>query len=585
LNSRHSWSLEDLAAYAIDKGGELLTSEYSGTRGSYIWKCRFGHEWHSSWGNVLKDRWCPECSNSPDQWLTRLHELATSKGGKCLAQGFTSAKTKVSWECKDGHVWEANWNNVYGGKWCPFCARKHVNDNRRRTIQDLKRYAANMGGYCHSEELPRVTSKVTWQCDKKHIWEATPQSVMGAKSWCPVCAREGNSARFDADRPVRLEGLKKLAAERGGECISTEYLRQSSPLQWRCGNGHEWLARSDQIIRGRWCPECAARLGERICREHFEQLFEEPFPKLRPDWLRSVESTRLELDGYSEKLKLAFEHHGSYHYEVVPPFTLDEKALEKRQRTDALKVQRCAERGVAVIEIPEVPTLTTLGDLKAFILTACRKAGRLPPKEAQERTIRLEDAYRPVTAFQTLQNHVKPKGGQIVSSHFVGWAEPMIWRCNKGHEWSSSPSSIFYQGTWCPECAGVKKKTIADMQALAKKRGGECLSTEYMTARIPLRWMCNMGHEWDAAPVSIASRNSWCPTCAGQRGNHLTIEFMRQVAIERGGLCLSDQYLNSKTKLLWKCSLGHVWGAIPSNVVNRGSWCPICAQLKAATKE
>jgi hypothetical protein len=52
---------------------------------------------------------------------------------------------------------------------------------------------------------------------------------------------------------------------------------------------------------------------------------------------------------------------------------------------------------------------------------------------------------------------------------------------------------------------------------------------------------------------------------------------MNKTAEIRGGLCLSEQYINSKTKLKWQCSKGHVWEALPTNVKNKGSWCPICA--------
>jgi hypothetical protein len=50
---------------------------------------------------------------------------------------------------------------------------------------------------------------------------------------------------------------------------------------------------------------------------------------------------------------------------------------------------------------------------------------------------------------------------------------------------------------------------------------------------------------------------------------------MRQLAKDRGGMCLSERYLNSATKLLWKCSHGHVWKAAPRHI-KEGRWCPIC---------
>ena len=53
-----------------------------------------------------------------------------------------------------------------------------------------------------------------------------------------------------------------------------------------------------------------------------------------------------------------------------------------------------------------------------------------------------------------------------------------------------------------------------------------------------------------------------------------TIEEMQAIARQRGGLCLSNTYLNSKTKLKWQCAYGHIWEATPRDVKHRGKWCP-----------
>jgi very-short-patch-repair endonuclease len=126
----------------------------------------------------------------------------------------------------------------------------------------------------------------------------------------------------------------------------------------------------------------------------------------------------------------------------------------------------------------------------------------------------------------------------------------------------------------------MQKKTIQDMQNVAKIKGGICISDEYLDARTPLRWGCSKGHEWMAAPVNITSRNSWCPFCQGQKSEKASIDYMRQIALERGGKCSSEVYINSKTKLKWECNQGHQWEAIPLNVINKGSWCPECHRPK-----
>jgi hypothetical protein len=61
-----------------------------------------------------------------------------------------------------------------------------------------------------------------------------------------------------------------------------------------------------------------------------------------------------------------------------------------------------------------------------------------------------------------------------------------------------------------------RRCTIEEMQAIARERGGGCLSTNYITSCRKLTWRCRMGHEWEAVPLSI-KQGSWCPACARVR--------------------------------------------------------------------
>jgi len=118
------------------------------------------------------------------------------------------------------------------------------------------------------------------------------------------------------------------------------------------------------------------------------------------------------------------------------------------------------------------------------------------------------------------------------------------------------------------------KLTLDQMKRIAERRHGKCLSDTYINADTKLLWECSKGHRWEALPHSIKSGH-WCPYCA--RIVKLTIEEMQQIAKHRGGKCLSKIYKNTKTKLQWECSEGHQWKATPTSIKNSGTWCPICS--------
>ncbi|WP_053180882.1 zinc-ribbon domain-containing protein [Sunxiuqinia dokdonensis] len=114
---------------------------------------------------------------------------------------------------------------------------------------------------------------------------------------------------------------------------------------------------------------------------------------------------------------------------------------------------------------------------------------------------------------------------------------------------------------------------ILEMHKIAFAKGGKCLSHYYVNSRIKLLWQCEKGHQWFATPFSIKVRESWCPHCAGTQP--LGIDAMHVLARERGGKCLSKEYKNCKTKMLWQCKHGHRFQSTPDNI-KQGRWCPHC---------
>ena len=128
---------------------------------------------------------------------------------------------------------------------------------------------------------------------------------------------------------------------------------------------------------------------------------------------------------------------------------------------------------------------------------------------------------------------------------------------------------------------------IEKLKELAKTRGGDCLSTIYLGGKTKLEWVCKEGHTWEAVPYSI-SMGTWCPVCAtGQRMIKLTlssllspddwVEVLRRHARSKGGELLSSIYTNGRTRLRWRCKFNHEWLAMPTKV-RQGTWCPYCAR-------
>lgn len=93
---------------------------------------------------------------------------------------------------------------------------------------------------------------------------------------------------------------------------------------------------------------------EEQCRQIFEQLFPgHVFVKARPAWLINPRTNHaLELDGYNEELKLAFEYNGPQHYQYPNRYHRSETEWLEQKYRDLVKRQICNQRGVYLITIP-----------------------------------------------------------------------------------------------------------------------------------------------------------------------------------------------------------------------------------------
>ena len=436
-------------------------------------------------------------------------------------------------------------------------------------------------------------------------------------------------------RDERLLEMKKLAQSRGGQCLSTEYANSKTKLEFQCREGHRWFAtRNNVLSKGSWCPTCRVFLREAYTRVVFEKIFQKKFIKVRPSWLRNTRGNVMELDGFCDELKIAFEYQGEQHF-GAGYYVKDDEHLERRIEDDFQKRKICAEHGIFLVQInywddvDDYPLLIqerleALGfpstnydfsvsidlnvvhenrsrmaemrelarekngqclsshfvSMKHSLLWECHLSHRWlsTPSRVKRGDWCNECSGRKAHAYEDVKSFVNAKGGKLLSTIYRNNKTKIRLECAQGHQWETSFNTVLNRGSWCPFCSPTSKGSIEEMREIAESRGGECISSVYVSASNLLKWRCGSSHEWEARPQDI-KRGQWCGKCAGNVSG--TIEEMRAIANSRGGECLSETYINSDTNLWWRCAKGHTWQATPQNVKGsankRGSWCGVCA--------
>jgi len=573
-NGNVKLSISEMQTIAIDRGGQCLSEKYINSTTKLKWKCKNGHFWDAIPAAIKKGQWCKKCSdaeNSKQKRILRLEkakEYAKQKNGICLSNSYISEKDRFEWQCEKGHKWITSFGSMKSGNtWCPHCSNK-----AKLTIEQMQNLALLKEGKCLSKKYVNIDTKLLWECKEGHQWKSIPYLIKKGH-WCPKCSSMDRASK----QRTSISDIHSLAKSRGGKFISGTYLNSQTKLLWECNNGHQWKSATNSIQQGSWCPKCSAGLGERICNVFFEHLFNTEFTKTYPNWLINEDGNQMELDGFSEKYKLAFEHQGGQHYYVDGFFIKTEEQLARRKRNDKTKLDLCKKHNIKLIAVPEIPKYLKVENIKSFIKKECLKQSINLLDNYDEIEVDLLKAYTPADKLEELKALAKDRGGLCLGNVYLGTQNNMMWQCKEGHKWQAIPNRI-KGGSWCPICANTIKLTIDEMRSIAEINGGKCLSNEYVNNRTSLLWQCKEKHQWKAQPSNIKG-GKWCPKCSKKKvadSQRCTINEMQELAEKSNGKCISEEYKTTHTKLTWECKKGHQWQATPS-LIKQGSWCPVCS--------
>lgn len=337
-------SIDDYLNLATKIGGKFsggvipLTSTHK-TK----WECKNGHIWIISYNDIKLGRNCTICINRVYKNIDHYNKLAASKKiiwlGKDLPK---NSQTPTQWLCECGEIRISSFKNVNSNKKCQNCA-----GNKRKIEKDYIALCKNMALKWIGEISPKNNrTKTWWICTKCNFQFKMAYDSVKSGQRCPRCVRHLRKTEIE---------YRLIAQERGFLWKGLELPQNvQNKTIWECNKGHIWTTSYSSIAYARsGCSECnGVGKNEKECRDIFESLLGVKFKKTRPDFLKNELTGRnLELDGYNEYLKLAFEYDGAQHFKVKDLWG-GTKALLKIHELDLIKNKKCIENNIILIRIP-----------------------------------------------------------------------------------------------------------------------------------------------------------------------------------------------------------------------------------------
>jgi hypothetical protein len=364
--------------------------------------------------------------------------LARARHGRCISTFYVNTTTPLQWQCEAGHEWSAVPQSIRKGSWCPDCAGV-----RRRTLEQMRRIALSRGGRCVSGSYWNNATKLEWCCSGGHRWTATPLQIERSH-WCPFCARVAR---------LTLHELQRIAGQKGGQCLSLEYLSSSRPLQWKCALGHEWQARPSSVKAGSWCPVCAH--NRRLKLEKMQDIAKARGGRCLSPKYENGRTPLLWICRYGHcwqappgRVKGGTQKKGSWCGQCYNW----RRRFHEKQRIEVMR-ELAVTRGGTCVSVEYVSS-------RAKLMWRCAKGHCW---QALSTSV-VQGAWCPACArnqrfeLSELQDIAAGRGGACLSLAYTNARTALWWRCREGHEWKTSPGKVV-RGSWCAICAHIRRRS------------------------------------------------------------------------------------------------------------------------------
>lgn len=243
--------------------------------------------------------------------------------------------------------------------------------------------------------------------------------------------------------------------------LHTIKIKSTKKVWWKCEKGHEWEALvSNRVSRGSGCPYCNGLLPSE------ENCLASKYPEVAKEWhpTKNGELTPKDVLPHSSR-RVWWKCKNGHEYEYY---------INNKTR-------------------------------KGIPCATCSSMGHLLPH------------------LLPLWNYEKNKD-LTPFKLFHGSGKKVWWKCEKGHEWDATVSTVKKNGN-CPYC--TNKRVCNDNSLLTTHpeiasqwhptKNGELTPNMFVAGSgQKVWWQCEKGHEWDAVIVSRKA-GTGCPTCQSEK--------------------------------------------------------------------
>lgn len=513
-----------------------------------------------------------------------------------LIGDYKKYNTTIETKCKkcDSIWFPTPANLIHGKTHCPFCSRNTKLNSRTISHEEFIKKMHKINP--NIEILGKYTirkKRIQCKCKKcGHIWEPLGGSLLQGYG-CLKCARKIVGSKKKKTEIQFIEEMHKINPSieiHGG------YNGAYTPVKCECKKcGHIWNAIPHYILMGSGCPICA-----HTATSFIEQFILRSFQRvLGKDNVISRDKKAIgkELDIYLPKYNLAIEP-GAWNFH------------KSRVKKDFLKRELCEQKNIRLItiyygcneyfDVEDILVFQSnfsrendFNELVMLVYVLFKKIGIIEKFSNETLEEIKNDAYlssRKISTKEFIEMIRKISPNIQILGEYKSSSERIECKCDIcNNVWSTTPNMLL-QGRGCPLCARVKsaaKRSITQEQFLdrLKIQSPNIVPLEkYINSKTKISFKCNeCSYVWKTTPGSIFS-GSGCPNCA--KRPLITTDFFKNRMLKiNPSIEILGQYINTSTKLQCRCLIcSNEWYATP-NSLSSGYGCPACANERKGKRK
>lgn len=360
------WTYKLVKEFIESLGYELISTEYKNTSTKLVYKDRDGYYYSQIFNDLRRNKKSHKFYKSNPYTIQniKLWCKLNNKLFELISDTYEGNDVKLKWKClkeECGEIFEMNWDCIYRGSGCSFCAGKQVGlsnclATKRPDLID-EWHSTKNGNLTPYDVVCGSHKNIWWQCSKnpKHEWDASISDRTYMNSGCPYCAGVLPSEDYNL-----LVINPKLCEEwnyNKNDKLPSEYTPNSGiEVWWKCKKcGHEWSMNIQDRNQGKCrCPKCSDSYSESTTfylLKKFSINFEQEYIFKDCKYI-----SELRYDFYLNLYNTAIELQGQHHYNPVTYGGMSkEKAQEnfiKQKIKDQIKRDYCKNNNIKLIEIP-----------------------------------------------------------------------------------------------------------------------------------------------------------------------------------------------------------------------------------------